>query len=258
MDIEKENKKWFYTFSVDKEISKKVSEERKEPDGTTITISKEVKEKKPFIFKLRRPNRRIIEEADIYYSAKMGEYLKAGLLSRTLISKRLENDGGDLGEASKKEYAATLDSYYKISLEISSLNEELKKSETEELRAKIQSKTEEFNSIKKELFDFEINRSAIFDHSAESKALIKQIFWFVINCLYWSKDSEKDEFENYFIGRNFDERQEDYDKKEEGEEDQEFFSSINNLASFAMSYWVNSGGKASQEDIDGARKSSFE
>lgn len=249
-----ESKKWIYTFNVDKDVIKKVSEEKKEADGSTITISRDVKEKQSFLFKIKKPNRKIIEDADIYYAAKMGEYLKAGLLSKNLILKRLENDGGDLGEASKKEYGEAMDSFYKLSLEVGNLEEELKKNETEELKGQLIERKQELADIKKLLFEFELTRSSIFDQSAESKALVKQIFWFILNLLHWDKGSQKDEFESYFKGKNFDEKLEDYDKKEEGAEDLQFFNTINNISSFAVSYWVNSGGKTSQEEIDKARK----
>ena len=71
--------KWIYSFTLDKEINVDKTEVSKDETGAEIRITKSVKEKKPFVFKLKKPTRKIIEEADIFYAAKVGEYLKAGL-----------------------------------------------------------------------------------------------------------------------------------------------------------------------------------
>lgn len=241
--------KWIYSFSLDKEILIDKSEASKDETGADIVITKKVKEKKPFSFKIKKPNRKLIEEADIFYAAKVGEYLKAGLLSKNLIQKRLENDGGDLGEETKKEFTDVIARFYEVRNEMDELQKVISEKNIEEDKQKFSDLTEEFEGLRFKLAELEQRRNAIFEQSAESKALNKQIFWYILNCTYWNKGDEKAEFIPYFEGKTFDEKCDNYDLKEEQESEGEFFGSLTSRLAFSISYWFNSSNKATPEDI---------
>ena len=242
--------KWIYSFTLDKEINVDKTEVSKDETGAEIRITKTVKEKKPFVFKLKKPTRKIVEEADIFYAAKVGEYLKAGLLSKNLIAKRLENDGGDLGEDTKKEFSETINNYYKSNIEVESLELLVKEKNLDEDKEKLKIANDNSENLKYKLTDLEYRRNAIYEQSAESKALNKQIFWYILNTTYWNKGDEKADFVPYFEGKNFDEKGDSYDLKEEQESGTEFFSELTSKLAFSISYWFNSSNKASQEEID--------
>lgn len=245
--------KWIYTFTLNKEVNVSKSETSKNDAGEEITITKTVKEKKPFIFKIKKPNRKIIDEGDIFYAAKVGEYLKAGLLSKSLISKRFENDGGDLSEDIKKQYTDAINDYYNSQLELDKLQKKEEASLTDEDKKQIDELTTKVLELKNILTEFEIQRTSIYDQSAESKALNKQIFWYILALTYWNKGKEDGDFESYFAGKTFDERCDAYDKIEDEENNNEFFLSLTSKLAFAISYWFNSGNKATQKDIDDAQ-----
>lgn len=246
--------KWIYSFTLNKEVSVPKSEKSKDEAGNEITITKNVKESKPFSFKLKKPNRKIIEDGDIFYAAKVGEYLKAGLLSKNLIAKRFENDGGDLSEKTRQDYNQAINDYYASTLELEKLKSKSEADLTEDDRAKILDLKESVAELRSEITTFEIQRSSIYDQSAESKALNKQIFWYILSLTYWDEGKEKDDFKPYFAGNNFDERSESYDKIEDEENSSQFFIDLTSKLAFAISYWFNSGNKASQKDIDDAQK----
>ncbi|MFZ9353733.1 MAG: hypothetical protein ACO25L_02835 [Candidatus Nanopelagicales bacterium] len=247
--------KWIYTFTLDKEVNVSKSETSKNDAGEEITITKTVKEKKPFIFKIKKPNRKIIDDGDIFYAAKVGEYLKAGLLSKSLISKRFENDGGDLSEDIKKQYTEAVNDYYNSQLELDKLKEKEESSLSDEDKKQIDELTPKILELKNILTEFEIQRTSIYDQSAESKALNKQIFWYILALTHWNKGKENGDFEPYFVGKTFDERCDTYDKIEDEENNNEFFLSLTSKLAFAISYWFNSGNKATQKDIDDAQNS---
>ena len=247
--------KWIYTFTLNKEVNVSKSETSKNDAGEEITITKTVKEKRPFIFKIKKPNRKIIDEGDIFFAAKVGEYLKAGLLSKSLISKRFENDGGDLSEDIKKKYTETINDFYNFQLELGKLKEKPENELTEEEKNKIEELRADISELKQVLTDFEIQRTSIYDQSAESKALNKQIFWYILALTNWDEGKEGVEFKPYFAGKTFEERCDAYDKIEEDENNSEFFLSLTGKLAFAISYWFNSGNKASQKDIDDAQNS---
>lgn len=244
--------KWIYSFTLDKEVSVDKTEVSKDETGAEIRITKSVKEKKPFIFKIKKPTRRLIEEADIFYAAKVGEFLKAGLLSKNLIAKRLENDGGDLGEETKKEYAEIITDFYNTKAEVEELELIIKEKNLEEDKEKLKVANEALEDLKFKLTDFEYRRNAIYDQSAETKALNKQIFWYILNTTYWNKGDEKADFVPYFEGKTFDEKSDSYDAREEEDGNTEFFNNLTSKLAFSISYWFNSSNKASQEDIEKA------
>lgn len=246
--------KWIYSFTLNKEVPTQKSEKSKNDAGEEITITKTVKESKPFSFKLKKPNRKIIEDGDIFYAAKVGEYLKAGLLSKNLIAKRFENDGGDLSETTRKEYNQAINDYYSFTLELEKLKTKPEAELTEEDKTKIADLKVSINELRSEITTFEVQRSSIYDQSAESKALNKQIFWYILTLTYWDEGKMGDDFKPYFVGNNFDERSNSYDAIEDEENSSQFFIDLTSKLAFAISYWFNSGNKASQKDIDDAQK----
>ena len=44
------------------------------------------------------------DDAELYYGVKLAEGIKAGLLTRALLEKRFENDGGTRSDEENKEY----------------------------------------------------------------------------------------------------------------------------------------------------------
>jgi len=241
--------KWIYSFTLNKEVSVQKSEKSKNDAGEEITITKNVKEKKPFSFKIKKPNRRTVEEGDIFYAAKVGEYLKAGLLSRTLIAKRFENDGGDLGEITKEEYSKALNDYYSCQLDLNKITAKPEAELTDEDKTKMEELKERISELRSDLTDFDMQRNAIYDQSAESKALNRQIFWYILNLTYWNEGKEDGEFKSYFNGKTFEEKSDSYDVIENEDGDSEFFASLTGKLAFAISYWFNSGNKATEKDI---------
>lgn len=246
--------KWIYTFTLDQEVQIEKTEAAKDANGADIKITKTVTEKRPFTFSLKKPNRRIIEEADIFYASKVGEYLKAGLLSRNLIAKRYENDGGEMSESSKSLYEKSLRDLFELKIEEEKLSQKIKEENKEEDKSALETLRNQIVSARTIVTEFEIEKNALYENSAESKAFIRQISWFVLHLTYWNKGSGEN-FEPYFVGKNFEEKNSDYEKKEEEMQDSVFFSLLTSKLSFALSFWLNSTGKIQQEDIQKAMDS---
>ena len=66
--------KWIYSFTLDKEINVDKTEASKDETGAEIRITKTVKEKKPFVFKIKKPTRKLIEDADIYFPTQLQKF----------------------------------------------------------------------------------------------------------------------------------------------------------------------------------------
>ena len=96
--------KRIYEFEANKEETVKEESVEKKKDGTEVTTSKDVKKEVPHKFFLRRPTRAMTDEAELYYGVKLAEGIKAGLLTRALLEKRFENDGGTRSNEENKQY----------------------------------------------------------------------------------------------------------------------------------------------------------
>ena len=96
--------KRIYEFTVNKE--EEVSEDtvKTQKDGTEVTTSKKIKKEVPHKFFLRRPTREMTDEAELYYGVRLADGIKAGLLTRALLEKRFENDGGTRSDGENLQY----------------------------------------------------------------------------------------------------------------------------------------------------------
>ncbi|HAI40052.1 MAG TPA: hypothetical protein DCM40_19155, partial [Maribacter sp.] len=101
--------KRIYEFTVDREETVKEETVKQEKDGTEVTTSKDVKKNVPKKYFLRRPTRSMTDEAELYYGVKLAEGIKAGLLTKALLEKRFDNDGGTRNDQENKQYKETLE-----------------------------------------------------------------------------------------------------------------------------------------------------
>ena len=118
--------KRIYEFTVNKEEIVKEESVEKKKDGTEVTTAKDVTKEVPHKFFLRRPTRAMTDEAELYYGVRLAEGIKAGLLTRALLEKRFENDGGTRSDDENKEYQkiiAKLQGFHKEQSKILDIDE---------------------------------------------------------------------------------------------------------------------------------------
>lgn len=170
----------------------------KDDKGNEIKVLKKEKQETPQYYFIRRPNRSDYDEAELFYAIKFSQDCRNGIITRSEIIKRFANEDVTI----KKTY------------------EEYTKKENELQRLSLLEKTEE-NITKKtkleqeilELFvdiqTFEINKSSIFEHTAENRARNKTVFWWILNLAY-KVDGDKEV--PLFDGSTFEEKIASYDK----------------------------------------------
>ena len=97
--------KKLFDFRIKKTTTETKEESSKNEKGETVTISKDVETVTSQTVVLRKPNRSLYDEAELFYGVRLSEGIKAGLLTRALLAKRFSNDGGILSDADKNKYA---------------------------------------------------------------------------------------------------------------------------------------------------------
>ena len=132
--------KWMYEYTVPKtETIKKVVETTDDKGEKKETTTEEVK-KLEIGFAIKKPTRRIYDDANLYYAVKISEGIKAGMMTRALLEKRYENDGGELSESEADEIATLTYRLYqnqgeleKVTLNLDKISEEDKNKKTESI-----------------------------------------------------------------------------------------------------------------------------
>jgi HPt (histidine-containing phosphotransfer) domain-containing protein len=169
--------KYIYEFSIDNEIEKEVVEISKNEKGEEVKTLKKVKEKSPVYFRILRPDRKTFEEAELFYGVKVSEGIRLGLLTKSLIAKRYQDDGGALSESEKQRYATLYVTLYVKQTELEKVQANLTKLEKEEQETKMKDLLNEILNIKKDLANLELQQSSVFDQTAENRARNQVILW---------------------------------------------------------------------------------
>jgi hypothetical protein len=228
------SKKWLYTFTINRETETEKREKSTNEDGKEVEIIEKVKEKQPVEFLIQKPNRKLFDEAELFYGVKMSEGIKAGLLTRNLLAKRYEDDGGAFSEAEKQRYSELYlaiynkeEEYQRLQLNLDNKPQELKDTLAQDLLY-------ELSDLRRELTDIENAQSNIFDQTAENRAKNQTIMWWVLNLSHWKEFKHKDA-EQFFGAGAYDEKLDKYDDLEE-EDDNFMGEAIRKLAYF-VSFW---------------------
>ncbi|MAF26168.1 hypothetical protein CL634_11455 [bacterium] len=225
--------KKLFEFKVPKEELVKESETLKNDSGDEVTTIKEVKKTVDKQYFLRKPTRKLFDEAELYYGIKLAEGIKAGLLTRALLQKRFSNDGGVLGEKEKEEWGELYSSLFDKQVELQALS--LKT--TEQRNAEENIRYEDLKTFIKDsrlrIQEFEMQQSSLYDQTAENRARNKTILWWVLHLAYYIDNDGKER--TFFGDEEYEEKINVYDKMEETEDD--YVVECINKYFYYVSFW---------------------
>ena len=207
--------KRIYEFTVNKEETVKEESVEKKKDGTEVTTSKDVKKEIPYKFFLRRPTREMTDEAELYYGVKLAEGIKAGLLTRALLEKRFENDGGTRSDEENKEYKKIIEKLQGFHKEQSKIFDISEKKRTPVQKKRLKELDNEIKPTRRALRDLQLVEDSLYEETAESRARNKVILWWM---LYLAHVEEGEKEQEFFGKGSFEDKLERYDEIDEGEE----------------------------------------
>jgi len=128
--------KKLFDFRIKRTTTETKKESSKNDKGETVTVEKDVETVVSQKVVLRKPNRSLYDEAELFYGVRLSEGIKAGLLTRALLAKRFSNDGGILSEDDKNKYADLYLKLYDIQLDHDRLAQLGEKKRTKAQKAK--------------------------------------------------------------------------------------------------------------------------
>ena len=222
--------KKLYTFEQIKKEKLKEKETTENENGEKVTVEKEVEKEVKRDFFVRRPNRRLYDDAELYYAVKLSEGIKAGLLTKALLEKRYENDGGALSDPDIERWGSIYSDFYENQRELVEL-EDKKRSEEEESR--LNELKDLLNSTRSALTNFEMSQQNLFEQTAEVRARNKTILWWVLNLSY--AIAENGEEYSFFTDGSSEEKLEYYDQLTE--EEDEFIEEVIKKFTYLISFW---------------------
>ena len=229
-----ENKiKELYSFVVDKEIEKeevttKVDKKTKEE----ITVKKKIKTTVPVTIKLKRPSRRELEEAELEFSVEMSKCVKKGILTKAMLAKKYSDTGGLMSEDDAKSLVDSYKKVFDIQNEYSRL--EIIQNKTDKQKERVEEITSELADVRRQIVEFESNYQSLFDHTADVKAQNRLILWYVIMLTYIQEEDEESP-KPYFGSGDFEDKLEEYYKREESEDNLYFL--ITKKAATILAFW---------------------
>jgi len=234
--------KKLFEFTVNQLETVKESKQEKRDDGSEVTVTQDVEKNVEHKFFLRRPTRSMFDEAELFYAVALSEGIKAGLLTRALLLKRFNNDGGilstDQQEALNELYTEILEKqqeFQRLSLKT--------KSERSEAEQKKYKETLTFlHEARKQIQDFESAQAALYDQTAENRARNKSILWWIL-FLSYKEEGEKET--PMFPGEDHNAKLAEYDKIEEV--DDEFLMTVISKFSYYISFWYVSKANTPEE-----------
>ena len=252
-------KKWLYSFVVPRTYTKEVEEERVE-NGEKVTVKKQKDITEDVEIFLKRPTRKLYDDCNLFYSVKISEGVKAGLLTRPMIAKRYKNDGGGLSETEQKEFGERYNDLLlkEKEFQLYQMNlQEDKKLTHLQRQEKLGEIVKDIEEIKADLEEYEVTAESFYEHTAEARAARMTNMWWLFHLTFIKFQNEErggiDDFMPFIGGKTFDQKTEEYELIEERiqESDDKFVNfeaTVIEKASYLIAAW-NGGNAKIYEDF---------
>ena len=177
-----------YEFTLKKKIKKQVETKRKGKDGEEETVLSNRTVSVPVKFFVKKPTRRMADEAEVFYSIQLSKAIKMGIVTKAMLIKKYADNGGALSEDESKLLLKSLknlndlENEYKL-CSVKKTKEGKERSEELELEIVV---------LKRELQELESSLQSVYQHTADSKAEKEVLLWYAIQLARFSED-EKEE-----------------------------------------------------------------
>lgn len=256
--------KELYSFKIKRKIKEEVKYDKEDKNGKIVeakkTKTKTVTNRVVFV----KPNFGSIEAGEFFYGQQYNDFINAGYLTKSMLSKKI----GDIGGNTSKLSDELLTKAFLDNLEAARTIEfyEGQDKLEEEQKDRLEEAKEKFTSTQKDINDFESFNRSQYSQTAESKAEQKLMEWFIFNFSYY-EDKVKDKTDLFplFVGDDFDQKREHYLLLCEDQEDIEGDINLKNKSIFDESFsrlaqianlWYNKMG-ANQKELEESLKQVF-
>lgn len=252
------NELYSFEVSLKETVLKKIEQEKKKKNKETgkfekviVEVEKEVEQQDVYDFLIKKPTRKDLKDANIFYSVKLNGYIKQGILTQKQVFNTYVNNGGILSDEENEEAFDSLVYLNEIKNELQKISADDYLEEDPEKKKEIKrSLLEKQRVVYDTLYEIELKKDAIFSNSADNMARNDLIEWWILKLSYFKK-KEEENYEPFFYG-------DDYSKQYEvlcafEDEKNELYNEMISTAASVVTIW-NLGGHDTKEDIDQALK----
>lgn len=200
----------------------------------------------PKKFFLKKPNRALSDDAELFYNLELSSAIKLGMLTKAQLATKFADE---IGTFSKKDRQRYSEIYLKLmGLETEFQTKSLKKNEerSEDEKKEVEKIAYEIIDLRDELQNIESTQQSLFDHTAETRSRNRLILWWSFNLSYF------DDGKPVFGDGSFEEKLKQYDIYEEA--DDSFMTSVAQKILYLVSFWFT-GRAEKPEDFDTIAKS---
>lgn len=187
-------------------------------------------------FALKDLTRREKEQAHIYYAKKESECIREGILTRKLLMREYEKNGGLLSKEETKEIKGLYDSLLKLNVEAQKLKGKKKPNAADKAAQK--QIEEQTSQVLEKIQIFEIEREQIFSNTADTIARNYTILWCIVKmfCQWKGEEDKGGEYVRVFQEEDFEEA---LDHFEEVQDEQTNVSMALERAKTLISLWYS-------------------
>jgi hypothetical protein len=185
-------------------------------------------------YAILKPNRKMREDGELFYSIEVSKYAKAGILPKAAWNTILSNGGGSISEKERELYGNLLIDFRDKSFELQAILIKNITERTDEEKNLSDVLIQELDDIKKEIQAFESSQISVFENTAESKARNRSILWWVLNLSYQEVDNK---YIPLFEGNDFNVKLDLYDSYEENYEQYEFLLGVIRRFTYLITLW---------------------
>lgn len=235
--------KRIFEFSVNKEVLVDQENITKDENGNEVKTITKIKKIEPQKFFVRKPNRSLRDQADLYYNVTFSEGIKSGLLSYPLLEKRYSNDGGIFSETQKQKYTELYTKLYQTQAKYHGLVTNIEK--TPEIEKEIKDLIAQIVEMQRELRIFELETQSLYNSTAEMRAKKQTVLWYTLFLSYYGDNKP------FFGDGKYEEKIKIFDDIEEGED--EFLNRVKSRFYAIVTIWFENN-QLKQSDIDNLLK----
>ena len=212
--------------------------------GEEVKVTSKVKTTIPVKLGIKKPTRSLFDEAELFYGVRLSEGIKAGLLTRALLAKRFNNDGGVLSEEEQKEYNDLYNKFFNLQTDFQKLSLKQESLRSEEEKTELSKIIENMTETREMIQKYEMAQANLFEQTAENRARNKTIMWWVLQLSLIEGEDKK--LKELFGEGSHEDKLKKYDEIEESESGLEKIALQKLL--YLISFWYI-GRAATQEEF---------
>ena len=202
----------------------------------TVTMTDDKDNKTVRNFFIRKPNRRLSEDADLFHGKMINEALtKHKLIARALLAKMYTEHDGVYTDKEKEDYRGLLAKMRDLETEYQSILLKDSDIRSEKENNRLTEIAEELFTIRTKIRDFELQEDSLYEYTAESYAKKKFIFWWVVNTAY--EEIDENNHEIVLKGNSYDDKLDYYEKL--NDENGQFWREVFGKFTYYIAIWLS-------------------